>query len=391
MLKKDKFISIILFVYLGIFAADIILRFPLCSWPYFRAWEYIRQYPAYGAAFIPNKTFKRKRIWGNLSNQLRENKYKDYRQQEFSSDKYGFRNSNDIYKNKDIPVFIFGDSFMAGAALDDKDTLSCRLSQRLNLPVYNAALGNIDDFLTGYFPVNLPKPKVIILSALETQERSVSEKLKRKFTRKNEPEISVFFRVFGKKFEHNKDNIERWLKNPSLKRWFIRFKKDYLEDYLGDLWFKPPEIKMSVETLKNYQPMLFLKSTAQIPEIKDLERQKNGFIEYFQALDEKCKEENITLVALFIPNKYTVYHPLLKSRPDPEIKRREEYLLSMEDEFKNKAIQVVNLLEPFKKEAARLIEEDEYIYLQDDTHWNAKGIEIAAEEITKCLTKILKP
>jgi hypothetical protein len=44
---------------------------------------------------------------------------------------------------------------------------------------------------------------------------------------------------------------------------------------------------------------------------------------------------------------------------------------------------VLNLTPEFRKQAEALLARGEYLYWLDDTHWNAEGIRVAAQEIAK--------
>ena len=62
------------------------------------------------------------------------------REERFTTDAYGFRNPPEIVEqHRPVAALLNGDSFSAGAALDDAMTLSAQLSRRLGKTVYNAA------------------------------------------------------------------------------------------------------------------------------------------------------------------------------------------------------------------------------------------------------------
>ncbi len=90
---------------------------------------------------------------------------------------------------------------------------------------------------------------------------------------------------------------------------------------------------------------------------------------------------NLRLVILLVPTKYTVYRPLLRD-DDSERADQTPYLDRVEKALKEVHVPVINLLNVFRKKAQEDYQKNLYIYWRDDTHWNARGVELAAEEIS---------
>jgi hypothetical protein len=59
------------------------------------------------------------------------------------------------------------------------------------------------------------------------------------------------------------------------------------------------------------------------------------------------------------------------------------YLNAVEASLKQVNVPSVNLLSPFQQKAQESFKQGSYIYWLDDIHWNAAGVELAAQEIIK--------
>jgi SGNH hydrolase-like domain, acetyltransferase AlgX len=105
-------------------------------------------------------------------------------------------------------------------------------------------------------------------------------------------------------------------------------------------------------------------------------------VDGFKALATELGKHNLRLVVLLVPTKYTVYQTLLQdddsNNTDPI-----SYVNAVEKSLRDAGIAVVNLATLFGQKAQENYERNLYIYLLDDIHWNAKGIDLAAGEILK--------
>ena len=133
------------------------------------------------------------------------------------------------------------------------------------------------------------------------------------------------------------------------------------------------------ETLSNGTPILFF------PEEVDRAyspRDEERPIRFWKQFAERIEAAHLRPLILFIPNKYTIYYPLLRdpARGQPQGQR---YLRNLEERLKQIGIPVINLTDQYMRAAAHAYQQGRYIYWLDDTHWNSEGIEIAATEILK--------
>ena len=102
----------------------------------------------------------------------------------YKTDKFGFRNKNDIYENP-IDIILIGDSFAHGACIDDEYSIANILNQKFN--VLNLGIGSTNPT---HYALNLNifeehfKPKKIITifysNDYEFNENSIYEKIYKK-------------------------------------------------------------------------------------------------------------------------------------------------------------------------------------------------------------------
>ena len=88
------------------------------------------------------------------------------------------------------------------------------------------------------------------------------------------------------------------------------------------------------------------------------------------------------LVVVLLPTKYSVYQPLLQDQGGG--KERRKLLLNLVQEALEQAdISVINLLNVLQQKAQEYYQKNLYIYWRDDVHWNARGVELTAQEMQK--------
>lgn len=123
--------------------------------------------------------------------------------------------------------------------------------------------------------------------------------------------------------------------------------------------------------------MLFLPDDVHSSEFERDERQA---ARYFRWLAGELQNENLTLLVLLVPNKYTIYRSLL-ANPPPRAPDGAPFLVRLEQAVRETGVAVVNLTDCLCRKSAEDFERGEYSYFLDDSHWNARGVSYAAEEI----------
>ena len=131
-----------------------------------------------------------------------------------------------------------------------------------------------------------------------------------------------------------------------------------------------------IQGVRNGDAMLFLREHLKIK----AERDVSTAATYFSWLADELGKDNLSLLVALVPEKITVYRPLLLEGASAAAAEK-GYLDRVEEVLREQAIPVVNLAPVFRREAQIKFQRGEYIYHLDDTHWNARGISIAANEI----------
>jgi lysophospholipase L1-like esterase len=103
-------------------------------------------------------------------------------------------------------------------------------------------------------------------------------------------------------------------------------------------------------------------------------------LQLWRELARQLATRNLRLAVVLVPNKYTVYYPYLQDEPRPPPGGL-AYLSALEQGLRADAIPAINLGNVFPAEAKREYEAGNLIYWRDDTHWNARGIQIAAATV----------
>lgn len=106
-----------------------------------------------------------------------------------------------------------------------------------------------------------------------------------------------------------------------------------------------------------------------------------------QELQAFCREKDVELVVLLIPDKEQVYRNLIPFtyRSDVDTPIPASCLWAIESGLQTSGIPCVNLIGPFREKA----KEDVLLYWLDDTHWNPEGIQIAAELLWETIAPML--
>jgi SGNH hydrolase-like domain, acetyltransferase AlgX len=91
-------------------------------------------------------------------------------------------------------------------------------------------------------------------------------------------------------------------------------------------------------------------------------------------------------VVLVVPDKYTVYGPLLEGKPSDF--GGERLLAAIAQELRRADTPVVNLTQKFRASATEAISRNEYIYWRDDTHWKPLGSKLAAASLWSELRQV---
>lgn len=126
-------------------------------------------------------------------------------------------------------------------------------------------------------------------------------------------------------------------------------------------------------------PMLFYSYHIETIHWPQTKRAPERVAEVIAEVDAWCRQQGIHLIVLLIPEKEQVYREWIPAQaldaPPPSPLAPLAQALAEHD------VRVINLLPPFRQ----AMEAGELVYWRDDTHWNAQGIRIAAEQVRQVI------
>jgi hypothetical protein len=367
-------------VLLLFFLADLVLRFLPIDSLTFRGWEAMGRFPTGEGPFEPNKRYHKDRIFGDLSNIANVPALREYRSETFTTDALGFRNPPDLCDSGPPAALLFGSSFSAGAGLSDEQTLSAQLSKRARRTVYNASGIDADLELIRHLARRLKMSGgLVICEHLERYDLPLvpgpgapgaptggpGQMLKVSGLKGWLKSVGLFYSL---------QRLRRWLRVSPLEILALRACRAVRDDVLL------PNVAAQtivVSRLRNGDTMIFPKQVlVGAPPV----RSPDYGAAYWSWLAAELKKDNLTLMVLLVPEKTTVYRPLLRETvslaPDGA-----PFLESLERAISAKGVPVVNLTPAFRRRAAAELARGNCIYWRDDTHWNPRGIAAAVAEI----------
>ena len=377
---KFSFGKLVVALLVILFAVDLFMRFLPAERFTFRAWEAMSLNHGRPGIFAPNRSYFNPRSSGDLAHIGNYPELRQFRPESFTTDGCGNRNKPDIFDGKPADVILLGDSFIVGSGVDDEHTLSGQLQQLGGLKAYNAGGADVDQSgwilaLAKKLKMNQTGQGTIILDYLER-----SPVRKRLVPDKYDWLAEADTLCHPKPLWQTRGGWLTILTNIATVSPLEVYSRDLLQMLQNDV-ILPNAYKTGVvrETLSNGSPILFY------PEEVDSEyatRDVDGPIQYWKQLSDKLAEAHLKFVLLMVPNKYTIYYPMLRepARGQPQGAR---YLKALESRLGQEGIPVINLTDEYMEAAAREFQQGRYIYWLDDTHWNAEGIEIAAKAILK--------
>ena len=372
---------------------DIALRFTPIEWVAFRAWEVVTDHPGRWAPFAALKTYRNPHAYGDLSNAGNLPSRREYHEEVFTTDEYGFRNPPQKEDARVPRALLVGTSFSAGCGLSDDETLSARLSARTKCRVYNAA-GPWDYCNCAHRAISRLKMHqgVVIYEFAE---------------RNNQPQDMLYCLdalEVGYWFPTNEVLSGRFEKPPGHA---LAARADRIT-FWREAWAKSmrghiPESRLEIIGVKLYKllqndrilPNTLAKATVTdrvlcngdvllFPEDQPrllLHLPDPWWVApYCSWFTKEMRRNNLGLIVVLVPEKFTVYRPFF-SPPETAQDVSPEYLDQVEGLLKQAGISVVNLLPVFRQAAFDGLASHRYIYRRDDTHWNGRGVEIAAEHI----------
>jgi hypothetical protein len=363
-----------------LFAVDVCMRFLPAEYYTFRAWEAMSLYHGRPGVFAPNRSYFNPHSSGDLAHIGNYPGLRQFRPERFTTDGCGNRNRPDIFDGRPADIMLLGSSFTVGSGVDDSYTLSAQLERLAGLKAYNAGGADVDQ--SGWIRVLAKKLRMnqtgqgtVILEYLErfsVPETVIPDAYDWLAEADTLCKPGPLWRTRG--------GWMTMLTNHAAVSPLEIYSHNLLQMLQNDVVLPNPYKEAVVrETLSDGTPILFYPGeVTSAYATRDVE----GPIRYWKQLSDELAKADLRLVLLLVPNKYTIYYPMLRApaRGQPQGSR---YLNSLEGLLRQEGIPVINLTDEYMREAASEYQQGRYIYWLDDTHWNAEGIRIAASAIVR--------
>lgn len=356
------------------FLLDLVLRFVPLGPLTFRAWEAMpRHYPNAVGPFIPNKHYHRDNSYGVVASIGNLPALRRYHSVDFTTDAYGFHNPPALVQGNPIGIVI-GDSFTVGSELPEDQSLSARLTQRFGGYFYNAGSPQ---------PLHLRSLEavaqrlgihhgLVVFEFLES--RAMQDPPSATADGARGAAQSFFFRALGQEWTDRLGTPLNELHSSPLQAISAKLEKKIQDDILLPNTFASFVMQ---EKLRNGESIVFLPAEFKSP--ADPRKAADRWAAYFAWYSAQLRNDGLDLIVLLVPNRATVYAPLLAQARDISASRAT--LEDLASALQNAGVRTVSLEPRFAHDAAFLLDEKKYLYFLDDTHWNGNGTAIAADEI----------
>lgn len=273
------------------------------------------------------------------------------------TDKYGYRRKNT--PGFRYPIVIIGDSNIAGSGLTQDDILSEVLHERLDIDVYPLSPERINSiFYHRLFSRNAPE--VVIFACIERAIPSWFPRLDKKgFNRTSYLTDSLSKSQLYKPIENFAVLLDRTFKANMLNYLRARINKS------------GPSLPHGIGS-SNCQ-LLYSRSHSSDQQATD-ERYKQSLAK-LKEYSDFFKQKGMRFIFIPIPNKNSVYL-------GQHNKKKPEFLSNLIQGLRKLEVEVIDTDKAFHDFYQKT---GTPIYQEDDTHWNALGVKIAAELIIKQL------
>jgi hypothetical protein len=297
-----------------------------------------------------NVTYQNAHAYGDLATYGNCTACRQYRPESVHIDSRGFANPD---SSRAYDAILVGDSFGLGVQQSAGETLASQISSRTGLSVYNACrVGRAisrEDLMALIDELGIANGIVFF----ELMDRSLSAT----DSSAEEPKLN---------------RLDRWYKNAEYSP-LANISRDIVGRlYDGHFMPNPYTARIVRKLLPGGQTLLFF------PE--DLERTEPSRTEwwakYLTVLNKELRQRNFQLIVILLPSKYTVYQALIRDATKTD---KSEALKELEEKLHG--LPVVNTSPALQQAAADELAHGRLLYWRDDTHWNAEGVRVAAEQL----------
>ena len=355
----------------GAFAVDVGARFLPLDALCFQAWECMTRYQEPGSIFQANRRFVSDRTHGNLSNMGNLPERREYRAQVFTTDTDGFRNAP-VSEHVVPDGLVVGDSFVAGYGISDEETFPAQLSAATGRRFYNAGGPYAYLHTVRRLKARLGFARGPVIIGWTESEPVAQLTQAEALAGEGDARTRLMTSLVGPKAQWLRSRARGWWYTSPVK---IVAEKAFLSlanDHLLPNVYRSRVVERRLHT---GEPILFYPLDVEgFHAQRDTAEARTFLVE----LTSRVSLDGMTPIVLLAPSKYTVYYPLLEgSQPEPGDTLHP--LAKLEQELRGLGIRALDLTARMQEQARHDLEQGSYLYWLDDTHWNGKGVAVAAE------------
>lgn len=330
---------------------DIMLRFAPPQWYSFRLHEFAMVTGQHKMGpFRTNLTYQNSHAYGDLASLANCIDCRQYRAMSVHTDERGFANPS---PSQPYDAILVGDSFGIGAEQPSGETLASDISRRTGLSIYNACS-----------PVRAISRETLmaLIDQLGMSHGTV-------FFELMDWSLSYYYAAQQEPGLHG---FDRWSANVDYSP-LANISRDIVGRlYDGRLLPNPYAVNAVRKRLPDGRPILF-----QLDDVIDATPEGSRlWVKYFRTLNQELRQRNFRLIVILVPSKYTVYQPLIK---DARKTNKSEALADLKNALQG--VPVVNTTPALQQVAADEFKRGTLLYWSDDTHWNADGVRVAADQL----------
>jgi hypothetical protein len=293
----------------------------------------------------------------------------------FETDEYGFRRAPSPFS--EIDVLILGDSNTVGSGLDQHETLSHQLEEKLGTGVYPYAPSSVEEFyLDGRFRSS--PPKIVLLTTIERYISLFEFRPKEWDESARRPGNRIRAQIRTRAMSSAclqgllvlQDRVKKQVFYNLVVTRIRHGATHFMRDAVG--LDENPEFPVAED-----HSMIFFQGAAALApqgQMAPTLKQMTQFQEYLEG-------RGIQLVFMPIPNRETIHFDVVPGYDGGEPTFLQEFIL----QTREAGIPTIDLLSQYR--AAR--SEGIPLYLVDDSHWNSIAVELAVKEVLPSLRRAL--
>ena len=346
--------------------ADGLARFAPLDHFSIRAWEAMSRnsFNEGGIPFEPSKHYESDRAYGDLAAFSNRHEQREYHRETFTADAFGYRNLDRFSKEHPPDAILIGTSFSVGCGVSDDQTLAVRLAAHTGQRIYNGA---------GAPPS--PEQALTIARRFGLGHGTVLYELLGELGFPSDPPPPARWRqvcvdrlglaclylkgwMSVSPLEITSRQVYRWLENDV---WLPnRLASDMKPELVGGI------------------PMLFAIESEDCPGVSPQHAR-----DYFQSFRDRLGP--LDLFVILVPSKDVIYGPMIDPRPAtlPGAVVGERCFGTISRALQATGINYIDLTDPLEAAAREALPRHELLYFRGDTHWNAAGIEVAAQKVAQ--------